>query len=95
MKIEVNPSRMTIEELNDAIAELVAQRDRVMEEKRQAIEESCYLSFTNMMLDVHNFTGDTYNAWVTVKSRTGREHRICLSDMIHYDFHVVAKVTEQ
>lgn len=80
MKIELNPSRMTIAELNDCIAELSAQRDRLLDEEKQAIEIQCRNAFLAAFGQVWDYTETGhYNIFLNIKSVNGRRHIIPLN----------------
>lgn len=79
MKIELNPNRMTIAELNDCIAELTAQRDRLQEIDRLNVDEQCHDAVIDMMGKLWDFTDREENPWevtLCIKTSHGREHRI-------------------
>lgn len=95
MKIELNPNRMTIAELNDCIAELTAQRDRLQEIDRQNVCEQCHDAVIDMMGKLWEFTDRNENPWeVTLFIRTSnnRTHRIKMDMDSIEEWHVeVAK----
>lgn len=78
MKIELNPSRMTVAELNDCITELTAQRDRIMEEGRSKVEHKLHDAVIEMMGTIWDYTDDRgpFDVVLTIKPTHGREHRI-------------------
>ena len=97
MKIELNPSRMTIAELTDCIAELSAQRDRLLERERNVIEGECYDAFIEALATVWNYTEEgKYDISLHIKSNPGREHRIRLNMENIESWHIeVSKKVEQ
>ena len=75
MKIELNPNKMTVEELNDTIKELTAQRDRILENKRQAIAMQLNLQLNDVFESIYD---DTYNYCLYIRLKNGRRYRIPL-----------------
>lgn len=91
MKIELNPNRMTVSELNDCIAELIAQRDRLQEIDRQNICDQCHDAVINMMGTLWEFTECSENPWdvtLYIKPTHGREHRIKMDMASIEEWHV-------
>lgn len=79
MKVELNPNRMTIAELNDCIAELIAQRDRLQEIDRLNVDEQCRVAVLDLLGKLWDFTDRNENPWdvtLCIKTNRGREHRI-------------------
>ena len=76
MKIELNSSRMTIDELTDCINELSAQRARLIEEQRSSAEFALTLAFTEFLVAVEK-TG--FDVKLNVKTSTGRTRRMTLT----------------
>jgi hypothetical protein len=98
MKIELNPSRMTVEELNDAIAELTAQRERIREGARMSAEIDCYDAIIEMFGSVWEHTeSGPFDVKLKIKTVNGREYRIPLNqDKVEYwELEVSYKATEQ
>ena len=77
MKIELNPERMTMSELNDCIAELIAQRDRILEENRKAIEQEVNLNFMDAWAKAQDYAKH-YEMELNVTLTRGRSYRIPL-----------------
>lgn len=77
MKIELNPERMTVNELNDCIAELMAQRDRVLEENRKEIEQEVNLNFMEAWAKAQEYV-EHYTMELNVTLMRGRSYRIPL-----------------
>lgn len=76
MKLELNPSKMTVEELTDAINELAAQRERILEEKRQGVEMLLNLQ----MIDVFkNVEACEYDCYLEAKVKSGRRYKVPLN----------------
>ena len=76
MKLELNPNKMTVEELNDAINELTTQRERILEEKRQEVE----LQLNVQMVDVLKNVGCCgYDCYLEVKVKSGRHYKVPLN----------------
>lgn len=75
MKIELNPNKMTVEELNDVIKELTAQRERILENKRQAIATQLNLQLVDIFESIYD---DTYDYCLYIKLKSGRHYRIPL-----------------
>ena len=98
MKIELNPSRMTVAELNDCIAELTAQRDRIMEEERETISEQCHNAVIEMLGKIWEFTDCGKVPWgvaLCVKPSDGRKFRIKLDMASIQEWHVEVTRPEQ
>lgn len=80
MKIEVNPSKMTIAELTDCIAELTAQRDRLLEKEREIAEDRCHDAFIGALGQVWDYTeSGNFNVTLEIKTTNGRRHHIPLN----------------
>ena len=77
MKIELNPERMTVSELNDCIAELMAQRDRVLEENRKAIEQEVNMDFMEMWAKAQDYAKH-YDMKLNITTTRGRSYHISL-----------------
>lgn len=76
MKLELNPNNMTVEELTDAINELVAQRERILEKNRQVVEACLHLE----MLDViKHVDACGYDCYLEVKVKSGRHYKLPLN----------------
>ena len=98
MKIELNPSRMTVAELNDCIAELIAQRDRIMEQKRETISEQCHDAVIEMLGKIWGFTDCGKVPWgveLYIKPTHGREHHIKLDMSSIQEWHIEITRPEQ
>lgn len=98
MKIELNPSRMTVTELNDCIAELTAQRDRIIEQVRETISDQCHDAVIEMLGKVWEFTdcGEVpWNVELHIKPSNGREHRIKLDMSSIQEWHIEVTRPEQ
>lgn len=76
MKLELNPSKMTVEELTDAINELAAQRERIIEEKRQSVETALTLEMVAFLRDVNE---SDYECYLEVKVKSGRHYKVPLN----------------
>lgn len=80
MKIELNPNRMTIPELTDCINELIAQRDRLLEEEREAAEVHCHNAFISAFGKIWDYTETgNFNVALEIKTVNGRRHHIPLN----------------
>ena len=91
MKIELNPNRMTIAELNDCIAELTAQRDRLQEIDRQNVCEQCHDAVIDMMGKLCEFTDRNENPWevtLFIRTNNNRTHRIKMDMESIEEWHV-------
>ena len=91
MKVELNPTRMTVAELNDCIAELTAQRDRIMEQEREVINEQCHDAVIEMLGKVWEFTDCGKVPWgvkLYIKPTNGREHHIKLDMSSIQEWHI-------
>ena len=91
MKIELNPSRMTVAELTDCIAELTAQRDRLIEQESETICEQCHDAVIEMLGKVWEFTDCGKVPWgvtLYIKPSNGREHRIKLDMASIQEWHI-------
>lgn len=91
MKIELNPNRMTVAELNDCIAELTAQRDRLLEEECEAISGRCHDAVIEMLGKVWEFTDCGRIPWgveLYIKPTNGREHHIKLDMSSIQEWHI-------
>ena len=76
MKLELNPSKMTVEELTDAINELTSQRERILETNRQVVEKCLHLQ----MLDViKHVDACGYDCYLEVKVKSGRHYKVPLN----------------
>lgn len=97
MKIELNPSRMSIEELNDAIAELTTQRERIREDVRMNAEIDCHEAVIEMLGSVWEHTeSGPFDVKLKIKTVNGREYRIPLNqDKVEYWELEVTYKTEQ
>ena len=97
MKIELNPSRMTVAELTDCIAELSAQRDRLLEEGRCVAEAECHDAFIEALGTVWGYTEEgKYDVFLHIKSNPGRTHVIKLNMENIECWHIeVSKKVEQ
>jgi len=98
MKIELNPNRMTIAELNDCIAELTAQRDHLIEQECDAISEQCHDAVIEMLGKIWEFTDCGKVPWgveLYVKPTHGREHRIKLDMASIQEWHIEVTKPEQ
>ena len=86
MKVELNPSRMTIDELTDCIAELSAQRDRLLKEEQEAAEIHCHNAFVSALGKVWDYTeSGNFDVSLNIKTVNGRLHHIPLNmDRIEY-----------
>lgn len=76
MKLELNPSKMTVEELTDAINELAAQRERILEEKRQDVELQLNLQMVEVLKNVGCCA---YDCYLEVKVKSGRHYKVPLN----------------
>lgn len=90
MKIEINPSRMSLEELNDAIMELSAHRDRLMEEQRHEIEKFCCDAFGEALALIGVNTRE-YDITLNIQPRGRREYRIPLHIPLTWNIEVERK----
>ena len=91
MKIELNPNRMTVAELNDCIAELTAHRDRLLEEECEAISGRCHDAVIEMLGKVWEFTDCGKIPWgveLHIKPTNGREHHIKLDMSSIQEWHI-------
>ena len=80
MKIELNPSKMTIAELTDCIAELTAQRERLLEEVREAAEINCHNAFISALDKIWDYTeSGHFNVTLKIETINGRRHSIPLN----------------
>lgn len=98
MKIELNPGRMTIDELTCCIAELTAQRDRIMEQESKVISEQCHDAVIEMLGKIWEFTDARAVPWsveLYIKPTHGREHRIKLDMASIQEWHVEVTRPEQ
>ena len=97
MKIELNPSRMTISELNDCITKLTAQRDRFLEGARMSAEIDCHDAVIEMFGSVWEHTeSGPFDVKLKIKTTHGREYRIPLNqDNVEYWELEVTYKTEQ
>lgn len=76
MKLELNPNKMTVEELTDAINELSAQRARIVEEKRQSVETALTLEMVAFLRDVNE---SNYECQLVVRTKGNRQYRVPLN----------------
>ena len=76
MKLELNPSKMTVEELTDAINELSTQRARIIEEQRQSVEMAINLQMLEVL---HNVDECGYSCTLNVKTKGNRRYRVPLN----------------
>ena len=96
MKIELNPSRMTVAELTDCIAELSEQRDRLLEEEREAVLIRCHDAFISALGEVWDCAEGKYDIFLHIKSNPGRLHVIKLNMENIESWHLeVSKKVEQ
>lgn len=80
MKIEINPNRMSLSELSDCIAELSAQRDRLLEEERETAEAECHDAFITALGQAWYYTETgNFDITLSIKVASGRRHRIPLN----------------
>lgn len=80
MKIEINPNRMSLSELSDCIAELSAQRDRLLEEEREIAEAECHDAFITALGQAWNYTETgNFDITLSIKVASDRRHRIPLN----------------
>ena len=80
MKIEVNPSKMTIDELNDCIAELTTQRDRLLEQEREIAGDRCHDAFFSALRQAWDYTeSGHFDVTMEIKTVNGRRHHIPLN----------------
>ncbi len=93
MKIELNPSRMSIEELNDAIVELSAHRDRLMEEQRHEVEKFCGDTFGEALALIGINTRE-YDITLNIQPRGRREYRIPLHIPLAWSIEVTERKPE-
>lgn len=88
MKIELNPSHMSIKELTDCIAELSAQRERLIEERREEVEGCCYEIFLDALVHILDAAGDDHDITLILKGNHTRAYDIPLTDLEHWDIEV-------
>lgn len=89
MKIELNPNRMTVPELTDCINELIAQRDRLLEEERQFAEEQCHDAMIQALGQVWEYTETgNFDATLYIQNTSGRTHRIPLNMRAVAEWHI-------
>lgn len=97
MKIEVNPSKMTLDELTDCIAELTAQRERILEEEREDAEIHCHNAFISALGKVWDYTeSGHFDVTLEIKTVNGRRHHIPLNmeQMEYWNIEVKRKMEQ-
>ena len=76
MKLELNPSKMTVAELTDCIKELSVQRERLIEEERQQVEFALNVEMAKVLSDVNN---SNHICYLRIQFKNGRKHRVPLN----------------
>jgi hypothetical protein len=80
MKIEVNPSKMTIDELSDCIAELTAQRERLLKQECEIAGDRCHDAFYAALRQAWDYTeSGLFDITLDFKTVNGRRHHIPLN----------------
>lgn len=93
MKMEFNEKRMTIEELDDCIAELM----RVRDEKRKEQANTIATEVRDHVVNIFNFTNpieEQYEVYLHLTKKSGREIEVPLTKNALKDFYVLVKRKE-
>lgn len=90
MKIELNPEHMTVSELNDCIEELMAQRDRVLEENRRTTEQEINMNFMDAWIKTQEYT-KYYDIELNVTNMYGLSYHLPLDTKAIKEWYINVK----